>query len=161
MRKLFFIAMAVALASCNTDAVMSDTQSLPNYWDKNDTISFTIPQLDSLKQYNVFLHLRNTNDYRFNNLFLIVSMEFPHGKTIQDTLEYRMAKPSGEWLGEGIGNLKENKFWFREGVRFPEEGTYTLRIMQAVRNNGEVEGVTKLKGITDVGYSIEEASQQQ
>ena len=161
MHKLFLIAVAGLLASCNTDAVMSDTHSLPNYWDKNDTIAFSIPQLDSLKQYNVFLHLRNTNDYRFNNLFLIVSMEFPHGKTIQDTLEYRMAKPNGEWLGEGIGSLKESNLWFKEGVAFPEEGTYQLRIMQAVRNNGDVEGVTKLEGITDVGFSIEEASQQQ
>jgi hypothetical protein len=27
--------------------------------------------------------------------------------------------------------------------------------MHAMRNNGEVEGVTNLQGITDVGYSIE------
>ncbi|RFN60442.1 gliding motility lipoprotein GldH [Marixanthomonas ophiurae] len=161
MRNLFLVAIAGLLASCNTDAVMSDTHSLPNYWDKNDTIAFSIPQLDTLKQYNVFLHLRNTNDYRFNNLFLIVSMEFPHGKTIQDTLEYRMAEPDGAWLGEGIGSLKDSKLWFKEDVTFPEEGTYQLRIMQAVRNNGDVEGVTKLEGITDVGFSIEEASQQQ
>lgn len=160
MRNLFFIVLAGILTSCNTDAVISDTQSLPNYWNKNDTIEFSIPQLDSSKNYNVFLHLRNTNEYRFNNLFLIVSMEFPHGKTIQDTLEYRMAKPNGEWLGEGIGSLKESKLWFKEGVTFPEEGIYKLRIMQAVRNNGDVEGVTKLEGITDVGFSIEEATQQ-
>ena len=160
MRSLFFIAISGILFSCNTDAVMSDTQSLPNYWNKDDVIEFTIPQLDSVKNYNVFLHLRNTNDYRFNNLFLIVSMEFPHGKTIQDTLEYRMAKPNGEWLGEGIGNLKESKLWFKEKVTFPEEGMYKLRIMQAVRNNGDVDGVTKLEGITDVGFSIEEASQE-
>ena len=54
----------------------------------------------------------------------------------------------------------ERKLWFKEKVTFPEEGMYKLRIMQAVRNNGDVDGVTKLEGITDVGFSIEEASQE-
>jgi hypothetical protein len=29
-----------------------------------------------------------------------------------------------------------------------------------MRNNGNVEGVTKLEGITDVGFSVEETSKQ-
>ena len=31
-----------------------------------------------------------------------------------------------------------------------------MTIAQAVRNNGEVDGVTNLVGITDIGFSIEE-----
>jgi gliding motility-associated lipoprotein GldH len=87
-------------------------------------------------------------------------MNFPHGKTIADTLEYRMANPDGSWMGQGIGNVKENKLWYKEQVQFFEEGNYTVTIGQAMRNNGDVEGVTKLEGITDVGFSIEEATKQ-
>ena len=85
-------------------------------------------------------------------------MNFPNGKTVADTLEYRMANPDGSWMGQGIGAVKENKLWYKENVQFFEEGAYTVHIAQAMRNNGEVEGVTKLEGITDVGISIEEAS---
>src|SRR5690606_40407811 len=89
---------------------------------------------------NLFLNIRNTNEYNFNNIFLIVSMNFPHGKTVTDTLEYRMANPDGSWMGQGIGDVKENKLWYKENVQFFEAGSYTIDIAQAMRNNGDVEG---------------------
>ena len=156
---LYIITVACLVCSCQRDTIISETQSLPNVWNKDQKVQFTIPQLDSLKKYNVFITLRNTNEYPFNNLFLVAEIEFPHGKTITDTLEYKMAYPNGEWMGEGIGKIKENKLWYKENVNFPEKGNYNITITQAVRNNGEVSGVTQLKGITDVGISIEEATQ--
>lgn len=150
----------MVLLSCNSNTVASDTRALSSHWGEDEVLEFTLPKLDSLKKYDVYLNIRNTNDYKYNNIFLIVSMNFPHGKTITDTLEYRMAKPDGSWLGQGIGNVKENKLWYREQVSFLEDGDYTLTIAQAVRNNGAVEGVTNLEGITDVGFSIEESPQQ-
>ena len=150
----------LVLASCTNDIVVSESRSLPGYWDKQESLEFQIPQLDSLKKYNVFLNVRNTNDYPFNNLFLIVAMEFPQGKTLVDTLEYKMAFPNGEWMGEGIGSVKENKLWYKENVSFFEEGNYNITITHAVRNNGDVEGVSRLEGITDVGYSIEESKEE-
>jgi len=157
---LAFIALVFLLVSCESEVVVSKTESLPEAWNKDEVVKFEIPQLDSIKKYNMFLHVRNSNDYKFNNLFLIVSMDFPHGKKVTDTLEYRMANPDGSWIGEGIGSIKENKFWYKEGVSFFEDGVYSISIAQAVRNNGEVDGVTNLEGITDVGFSVEETLQQ-
>ncbi len=154
----FFVM--VLFISCDSNTVFSESKSLSGVWNKNETIAFSLPQLDSLKKYNLFVNLRNTNDYRFNNIFLIVSMDFPHGKTITDTLEYKMANPDGTWLGTGIGNIKENKLWYKENVSFLEKGIYKLRISHAVRNNGNVEGVKNLEGITDIGFSIEEILQE-
>lgn len=151
----------IALSSCEpNNVVFNQTTALDGHWGDAEVLEFKLPQLDSLKKYNLFVNVRNTNDYEFNNLFMIVTMEFPHGKTIADTLEYRMANPDGSWLGYGIGNIKENKLWYKEDVRFFEEGSYTVRIGQAMRNNGSVEGVKKLEGITDVGFTVEESTQQ-
>ena len=154
------LLVMVVFFSCDSNTVVTESKSLSEIWNKNETIEFSVSQLDSLKKYNLFINLRNTNDYRFNNIFLIVSMEFPHGKTITDTLEYKMANPDGTWLGTGIGNIKENKLWYKENVSFLEKGDYKIRINHAVRNNGNVEGVTNLEGITDVGYSVEEIRQE-
>lgn len=130
---------------------------MDGYWGQ-EVVEFNLPQLDSLKNYNLFVNIRNTNEYKYNNIFLIVSINFPHGKTVTDTLEYRMANPDGTWIGQGIGDMKENKLWYKENVRFFEKGTYNVTVEQAMRNNGEVEGVKKLEGITDVGVTIEEAT---
>lgn len=161
MRKLFvLITVVVCCIGCDTNTTWSETISLPGVWEKNDVLRFSIPKIDSIKPHNVFINIRNTNDYPFNNIFLVVAIEFPHGKTITDTLEYKMAYPSGEWMGDGIGSVKENKLWFKENIRFAESGNYNITITQAVRNNGEVDGVSQLPGITDVGISIEDATQQ-
>lgn len=161
MPKYFILlALVLVMTSCDSTLVSGDSRALQGYWDKNDKIEFVIPELDSLKNYNIYLNIRNSNDYPFSNLFLIVNMEFPYGKTVTDTLEYRMANPDGSWLGSGLGSIKENKLWYKENVSFFEPGEYKLSIEHAVRNNGEVEGVSQLEGITDVGYSIEESSNQ-
>ncbi len=154
----FFLFIGLFVA-CESNTVFSETKALDGYWGAEEVVEFKLPQLDSLKKYNLFLNIRNTNEYKFNNIFVIVSMNFPHGKTVTDTLEYRMANPDGSWMGQGIGNVKENKLWYKEHVQFFEEGNYTVDIEQAMRNNGAVEGVTKLEGITDVGFSVEEAAQ--
>lgn len=161
MNKLLALFLtAVLLVSCESDTVFSEIRAMDGHWGADEVVEFKLPQLDSLKKYNLFLNIRNTNEYKFNNIFLIVSMNFPHGKTVTDTIEYRMANPDGSWMGQGIGNVKENKLWYKENVHFFEEGSYTVDIAQAMRNNGDVEGVTKLEGITDVGFSIEEATKQ-
>jgi hypothetical protein len=45
--------------------------------------------LDSTKRY-FFINIRDNNNYPYNNLFLIVSLELPNGYTKVDTLEYQM-----------------------------------------------------------------------
>lgn len=151
----------LVLLSCNSNGVVfHSSQPIKGNWDSAKTISFNLPELDSLKPHNLFLNIRNSNDYKYNNIFLIVAMDFPHGKSVVDTLEYRMANPDGSWMGQGIGSIKENKLWYKENIRFSEEGSYTVRISHAMRNNGEVEGVKHLEGITDVGFTVEETNNQ-
>jgi len=79
----------------------------------------------------------------------------PNGKTEKDTLEYKMAEPSGKLLGTGYTDIKENKLWYKEGFVFNETGIYTVKIQQAMRERGKVKGVENLDGITDVGFRIE------
>lgn len=157
----FFVKILPILfvMSCTSkDVVFNESRSLDETWGAEETVGFHLPELDSLKHYNLFVTLRNTNNYKFNNIFLIVTMDFPHGKSVVDTLEYRMANPDGTWMGQGIGTIKESKLWYKEDVRFFEEGEYSVRITHAMRNNGEVEGVKNLEGITDVGFTVEESS---
>ena len=97
--------------------------------------------------------MRTNNNYPFNNLFLIVSLELPNGFTKVDTLEYQMANPDGTLLGDGFSDIKESKLYYKEKVKF--RGKYKVHIKQAVRENGKVPGVNTLEGITEVGFRIE------
>ncbi|MEO5787814.1 MAG: gliding motility lipoprotein GldH [Gelidibacter sp.] len=149
------LTTVILVFSCDSKQIFDEYKSVPNQWNKDSLISFTVTPPDSTNLYNLFINIRNTNAYKFNNLFLIAEMNFPNGKTITDTLEYQMAKPNGELMGEGFTDIKENKLWYKEGVRFDEIGDYSITIQHAMRNNGEVNGVDNLQGITDVGFRIE------
>lgn len=160
MRSLFLVfVIALLLSSCDGNAVFHTNEDLPNFWHKDSAAVFKVNELDSVRPYNLFITLRNDNNYKYDNLFLITKIQFPNGRTLVDTLEYNMANPDGSWLGTGFGNLKENKLWYRENVRFSELGTYTFSVWQAMRRNGDVQPITALEGIHDVGLRIEKTKQ--
>ena len=155
---LFFLSLLFIVSSCDSNQVFDDYKSVPGAWNKEDVVQFNFTPPDTTNAYNLFVNIRNNNDYKYSNLFLIVDVGFPHGKTITDTLEYKMAQPNGSFLGEGFGSVKENKLWYKEGFILNESGNYTVNIQQAMRESGKVNGVTNLEGITDVGFRIEKAT---
>jgi gliding motility-associated lipoprotein GldH len=150
---LYFLVLIV-LISCDKKRVFDEYKTVGNGWNKDSIVSFDLPAVDIKKQYNLFINIRDNNDYPFNNLFLIVNMEQPDKRTIVDTLEYQMANPDGSLLGEGFTDVKDNKLIYKERMKF-NSGTYKIHIKQAVRQTGKVSGVAKLEGITDVGFRIE------
>lgn len=163
MCKTFFLnlfCIAFLVSACDSKKVYDTYTSLPNKWHKDSVVSFTFKGLDTTQAYNLFINIRNNNQYRYSNLFLITEMNFPYGKVIVDTLEYKMALPSGKWLGKGFSDVKENKLWYKESIGFPEAGVYTINIRQAMRQSGKVEGIEYLKGITEVGFRIEKSNHQ-
>ncbi len=156
MHKLLFIlALCFVMCSCDDHAVFHEFKELPGSWKRDSAISFQVKNLDSLRAYKAFITLRNDNAYPFSNLFLITQMQFPNGKTVTDTLEYMMAEPNGTWLGEGFGDLKESKLWYKENIRFNESGTYQFKVKHAMRRNGDINAIPELQGIRDVGLRIE------
>lgn len=149
-----YLLVAILLVSCDKKRVFDEYQSVGTAWHKDSVVSFVLPKIDSTKQYNLFVNIRDNNNYPFNNLFLIVSLEQPGGRTKVDTLEYQMAATDGSLLGEGFTDIKESKLFYKEKMKF-KSGEYKIHIKQAVRQTGKVTGVEKLDGITDVGFRIE------
>lgn len=139
--------------SCDKKRAFDEYKSVGSAWHKDSIVSFNLPELDSTKRYDLFINLRDNNNYKYNNLFLIVTLEKPNGYTKVDTLEYLMADPDGTLLGDGFTDIKESKLFYKENVRF--RGKYKVNIKQAVRETGKVPGVESLEGITEVGLRIE------
>lgn len=154
LRNSFLLLLITAtFFSCDKKRVFDDYKSVGDAWHKDSIVRFSLPELDSTKRYDLFITIRDNNNYPYNNLFLIVSLELPNGFTKVDTLEYQMANPDGSLLGDGFSDIKESKLFYKANVKF--RGKYKLNIKQAVRENGKVPGVTNLEGITDVGLRIE------
>ncbi|WP_428223804.1 gliding motility lipoprotein GldH [Flavobacterium sp.] len=151
----FALLLGITTVSCDETQVFDEYKTFEDGWPKKEAVRFEFEQEASKKPLNLFVNIRNNNDYEFSNLFLIVKLEQPEGKILVDTLEYQMANPDGTLMGEGFSDVKESKLWYKENYQFPVKGKYAVTIQQAVRQNGKLKGVEVLKGVTELGFRIE------
>lgn len=155
-KKWMFYVGFLLIISCNTPEIYNQYQPIENEeWDFNNKIEFIVNNIDTISKKNVFINIRNNKNYEFSSLFLIAKIQFPNEITVVDTLEYEMTNANGNWLGTGFSDIKENKLFYKENVIFNQQGNYKFTIQQATRSIYDVEGKNPLKGITDVGISIE------
>lgn len=153
---LFIWVLLLLLTACGSNESFNEYQAIENYsWGKDQPVIFNVISSDTISKKNVFINIRNNKEYRFSSIFLIGKIKFPSGVQVIDTLEYEMADATGKWLGTGFSDLKENKLFYKENVQFSEAGTYEFSIQQATRGINDIFGTESLKGITDVGLSIE------
>ncbi|MFT6197599.1 MAG: gliding motility-associated lipoprotein GldH, partial [Nonlabens sp.] len=108
MYKYLFFFAVISLCSCDEQLVSAEYHDVqPSGWSIEDVASFQIVPQDSIAAYNLFINLRNTHDYEYNNLWLISQIKFPHGKVVTDTLQYRMTESDGTFLGTGYSDVLE------------------------------------------------------
>ncbi|WP_395054051.1 gliding motility lipoprotein GldH [Flavobacterium sp.] len=155
LNNLLLILVAVSIISCDEKRVFDEYKSVGTSWHKDSIVKFKLPKLDVNKKFNLFVNIRDNNDFPYSNLFLIVSLEQPNKKVKVDTLEYQMANLDGTLLGDGFSDVKESKLFYKQNQSFNLKGDYKIKIQQAVRQTGKIVGDKELKGITEVGFRIE------
>ncbi|PCH77232.1 MAG: gliding motility lipoprotein GldH [Flavobacteriaceae bacterium] len=156
IRNSLFICVIFLFLSCDSNRIFDTYVAVPNHeWTAENSIEFSVEAKDTLSKHNVFIQLRNTDDFEFSTLFIIGKIEFPNGTQVIDTLEYEMADVQGKWLGSGYTSVKENKLFYKENIQFKQSGIYRFNLRQATRKMSDVAGEFPLKGISDVGLRIE------
>ncbi len=156
---LFFvlgIVLTTFIACQHNENVLFDAfQATDGKWKKEDIKTFVWETKDTLQPTNIFMNLRVNENYPYSNLFVIFKIYKPNSSVVIDTIEFQMADAEGKLLGNGFSDVKESKLWLKEGFVFNESGKYKMTIEQAVRELGDVEGVPALKGVSEIGLSIE------
>jgi gliding motility-associated lipoprotein GldH len=144
------ILVLFAFAACNSDRFYERAHNFEGSWNRYDTATFKVNISDTLQAYDFYFDIRNNNQYRFSNLYIFLHSDFPNGTISHDTLEFILAKKDGEWIGRGMGDIKENNIMVRKAFRFPVSGEYVFELEQGMR-------VENLTGIEDIGIRIEKA----
>jgi gliding motility-associated lipoprotein GldH len=149
LKYFLLISFPALLISCNSNLVYTDVATMPDItWNLLDNPDFRFPVADTTKSTNVFFTIRTGSQYPFRNIFLFVTTTSPDGKSLTDTLEYKIADEKGSWLGKGLGDIHELKLPYKQNVFFPLKGTYHFKIQHGMR-------IGDLKGVYDVGLRVE------
>ncbi len=119
-------------------------------WFATEKAVFDLEITDTQTLNNIYLMLRHSEAYPYNNLFVFVTTKYPDGKVITDTMEVVLANQKGEWLGNGMGDIFDFKVPIKKNVRFPLGGKYQFSFEQGMR-------VNPLPMIMDFGFEIEKS----
>ncbi|MFC4686343.1 gliding motility lipoprotein GldH [Epilithonimonas pallida] len=142
------LVLLLSLFSCQNSDDKILTKDIDSKWNKKDVQKFDFDVTDAQNQKNIIFIVRNNNDYPYSNLRLIASIEHNKNTISTDTLNYVLAKPNGEWIGSGFGDTKEILFQYKLNYKFPQNGNYSVKVVQAMRQN-------ILPGIEDLGVKIQ------
>ena len=148
MRILLFF-LVVGFVSCQNENKKEVYHSFNNNtWNTDSIVSFELDNIDTTSSHDLYLMVRHTTNFKFQNLFLFTNFE-----NQQDTLELFMSEKSGRWLGKGFGEIKELKIRIKENVNFKENQDQIFSVEQAMRYE-DLEKLINLTEIVAVGIGL-------
>ena len=148
MRILLFF-LVVGFVSCQNENKKEVYYSFNNNtWNTDSIVSFEFDNIDTTSSHDLYLMVRHTTNFKFQNLFLYTNFE-----NQQDTFELFLSEKSGRWLGKGFGEIKELKIRIKENVNFKENQDQIFSVEQAMRYE-DLEKIINLTEIVAVGIGL-------
>lgn len=151
MKKLLIIFLLSTLAiSCIKIDLFEKQVPIPSQqWFYNNVPQFTFHIDDTSSMYNVFVVLRHTDLYNYQNIWLRMGSKAPGDSMHFQNINLILASDSKDWEGSGMDDIFEVRKNISPGpVSFKKTGDYTFSIAQIMREN-------PLKYIMNVGIRIE------
>jgi len=146
------IVLFLGLAACSDNALIDQNIPIKNKaWLYEQKPMFPVHITNKNISYHIYLNLRNSIDYPFSNIFILIHQQNPNNTKKTYRVEVKLANTEGLWKGKSAGSIFSQQVRFLKDYHFPDTGKYTFQLEQNMRINS-------LEGINDVGLRIEPAT---
>jgi gliding motility-associated lipoprotein GldH len=143
-------AICLGLGSCNKVDVFEKNTAIPGHkWAYNfkPVADFTITDTSSL--YNLYVVLRHTDAYGYNNIWLNIGSQSPADTMRYQRFDLQLATDARGWEGAGMDDIWEIRKSVTNGpFKFNKTGVYKFSVAQVMREN-------PLPEIMNVGIRVE------
>ena len=152
--KLQFLLIASAvcmfICSCTQIAVFEKNTVIPGYkWQQDFSAKGDFLISDTVSAYNIYLVLRHTDAYQYNNIWLKIGLQPPGDSMRNQRVNLQLGDDANGWEGTGMNDIWElRKLLNGEPRRFKQPGKYNFNISQVMRDN-------PLLHIMSVGLRVE------
>ena len=144
---LVVISFCLLLSSCTQLDVFEKDTTIPQYlWADTFKPAFNFDITDTTVQYKLFIVVRHTDAYRYDNLWLNIGSKFPGDTMSYQKLELQLGNDATGWDGNGMDDIWEVRKPIARGAF--RAGKYTFSIGQIMRED-------PLPNIMSVGVRIE------
>jgi gliding motility-associated lipoprotein GldH len=151
MRIIFVFLSLLLLVCCNTNTESSYSVFEEDSWHADSIITLSHSVVDTITKQNLYLKIRHTTDFEYQNIFLFVDFQEK-----RDTIEVILSEKNGKWLGSGFGDIKEVEYCLAKEIIFNSKKTSNVTVEQAMRY-GDQPVITNLKGIIALGINIKKS----
>jgi gliding motility-associated lipoprotein GldH len=139
----------VAFHSCHLNNTYEKNIEVPGFkWDYQYMPEFAVQIDDTVSQYNMYVNIRHQESYAYLNLWMVLHSSNPTGQQQKERLQLYLAKPDGQWIGEGINGIWMVSVPIKQKIKFPKKGLYTFALEHDMRSN-------PLQAILNVGFKLE------
>jgi len=148
-RCFLLLSSLVIMASCKQIDVFEKNTAIPkSNWQRNYSATGTFQVTDTSTAYNIYIVIRHTDAYKYNNIWLQVGLQSPGDSIKFQNINLTLASDAGGWEGSGMNDIWEvRKLVSRRPM---EKGEYRFVINHIMRDE-------PLPGIMNVGMRINKA----
>lgn len=154
MKKIFSIViLSTFFASCIRINLFEKQSQIPSQqWYYNNVPQFTFNIEDTSSLYNVYVVLRHTDLYQYNNIWLRIGSATPSDTVHYQNINLKLATDSKGWEGAGMDDIFEVRKNISPGpLSFKKPGQYSFSVAQIMREN-------PLDYILSVGIRVEKVN---
>lgn len=144
-----FLILLFLFSSCIKQEAFEKYSTVKDYsWQLRDIKNFSFENTDTVSAYNLFLNIRNGEDYPYSNLWVSINIRNPLGKIETHSFGVELADNTGKWHGRGLGGIHDNRFMIMSHFRLAQKGNYVFSVQQNMRED-------VVPGVMDVGVRVE------
>lgn len=146
---LFF---SVSIVGCKQMNIYEKNTIIPKRaWTNELKAEGTFQLTDTLSSYNIYIVIRHTDAYRYNNIWLNVGLQSPGDTMFYQRLDLGLGTDANGWEGVGMNDIWEvRKLLNSHPSRFKKAGEYKFSIGHLMRDN-------PLLNVMSVGLRVEKA----
>lgn len=139
------------LLSCRQIEVYEKNTPIPNYeWRQGFAAAGSFEITDTLDAYNIYIVLRHTDAYNYNNIWLNVGLQAPGDSLRYQKVDLGLGSDASGWEGTGMNDIWEVRKPLALHKRFVKKGQYSFSILQIMRDD-------PLKAVMSAGLRVEKA----
>ena len=137
MNKALILAFfSICLTACNKIEVFEKNIAIRNHeWKSSFTPSVQFDIEDTVATYNLYIVLRHSDAYGFNNIWLKCTVIFPDSSKKSQQYNLPLATNSNGWMGTGMDDIYETRILIQPRTKFNKPGRYQFILQQVMRED--------------------------